>query len=101
MQDLLTTAPPHSRVVLAGACSHPVEMQPLVLTMSEVTVEASFAYRPAEFRHAMGLIAEYPDLFGQLVTSYRALDAAESAFDDLASDPHELKILIHPNGDPT
>lgn len=98
VQDILATAPPHSRVVLAGACSHPVELQPLALTLSEVSVETSFAYRPHEFRHAMRLIADHPDVFDRLITSDRPLDDTESAFDDLASDPHELKILIHPTG---
>jgi 2-desacetyl-2-hydroxyethyl bacteriochlorophyllide A dehydrogenase len=98
VQDLLATAPPHSRVVLAGACGQPVELQPLTLTLNEVSVEASFAYRPHEFRRAMDLLALRPDVFGQLITGDRPLDATATAFDDLASDPHELKILIHPNG---
>lgn len=98
VQELLATAPAHSRVVLAGACAQPIELQPLTLTLSEVSVEASFAYRAHEFRRAMDLIATYPDLFGRLITSDRPLDATGAAFDDLASDPQELKIIIHPTG---
>lgn len=96
IQSILEGAPPHSRVVLAGACSQPVQMNPLPLTMAEVTVETSFAYRPDEFRRAIGHVADRPHLFAQLITSDRPLDATPAAFDDLASDPRELKILIRP-----
>lgn len=96
VQSLLAEAPAHSRVVLAGACSHAVEVTPLQLTTSEVTVTTSFAYRPQEFRRALGLIADSPELFGQLITSDRPLSATPQAFDDLAGDPDEVKILIHP-----
>ena len=96
VQALLATAPPHSRVVLAGACTHPVELNMLHLTTSEVSIEASFAYRPHELRRALELITAQPARFGQLITGDRPLDATAAAFDDLATDPEELKILIHP-----
>lgn len=99
VQALLATAPPHTRVVLAGACTHPVELNMLHLTTNEVSIESSFAYRPAELRGALALVTERPALFGQLITSDRPLDATPAAFDDLSTDPEELKILIHPNGD--
>jgi 2-desacetyl-2-hydroxyethyl bacteriochlorophyllide A dehydrogenase len=97
VQSLLASAPVHSRVVLAGACTHPVELNLLHVTTNEVSIEASFAYRPSELRRALDLIAERPALFGQLITSDRPLEATAAAFDDLATDPEELKILIHPN----
>jgi len=97
VRSVVAEAPPHSRVVLAGACSHPVQVDPLLLTLNEVAVAASFAYRPDEFRRTIELIAARPATFAQLVTSDRPLADTEAAFDDLATDPDQLKILIHPD----
>lgn len=96
VSSVLAGAPPHSTVVLGGACTHPVEVSPLQLTLSEVAVVASYAYRPGEFAAAAGLVAGHPDRFSALVTSERPLDDTEAAFDALATDPAELKIQIRP-----
>ena len=94
--SVLGEAPPHSRIVLAGACGHPIEMHPLPLTLGEISVEFSFAYRPHEFVIAAGHLQQHPELFSPLITSERPLSATEAAFDDLADEPEELKIIIHP-----
>jgi 2-desacetyl-2-hydroxyethyl bacteriochlorophyllide A dehydrogenase len=96
VQSILADAPPHSRVVLAGACHAPVEISPLQLTTAEVSVTASFAYRPADFRAAMAHLQRQPDLFGQFITSEHSLEATAAAFDALATDPEEVKVLIDP-----
>lgn len=97
VQSILAEAPPHSRVVLAGACHEPVEVNPLPLTTAEVTVTTSFAYRPADFATAMSHLQHQPERFGAFITSERPLEEAADAFDDLANDPTEVKILIRPN----
>ena len=94
--SVLAEAPPHAHIVLAGACAHPVEMQPLELTTREVTVDTSFAYRPADFATAAHHLQSHPDRFSQLITSERPLDETAAAFDALASEPSEIKILIKP-----
>jgi threonine dehydrogenase-like Zn-dependent dehydrogenase len=99
VQSILAEAPAHSRVVLAGACMQPVEIGPLQLTTSEISIETSFAYRQHEFRSAASHLSRHPDLFGTLVTSEHPLQATEAAFDALASQPAEAKILIRPNAD--
>jgi len=92
--SILAGAPPHATIVLGGACTHPVEISPLQLTLGEVTVSASYAYRPHEFAAAADLVAAYPDRFLALVTSERPLADTAAAFDALAADPDELKIQI-------
>jgi threonine dehydrogenase-like Zn-dependent dehydrogenase len=96
VQSILAGAPAHSRVVLAGACLRSVEVSPVQLTTSEISIETSFAYRQHEFRAAARHVAEHPGLFGKLVTSEHSLQATEAAFDALASQPGEAKILIRP-----
>jgi threonine dehydrogenase-like Zn-dependent dehydrogenase len=96
VQSILAEAPAHSRVVLAGACLQPVEVSPVQLTTSEISIETCFAYRPDEFRTAATHISRHPGLFGTLVTSEHPLEATEAAFDALATQPAEAKILIRP-----
>ena len=96
VQRLLAEAPLHSRVVLTGACMHAVEIQPLQLTTSEVTIATSFAYRPHEFRAAADYLHRDPNRFARLITSEQPLSGTEKAFDALASQPDEVKILIRP-----
>jgi threonine dehydrogenase-like Zn-dependent dehydrogenase len=99
VQSILAGAPAHSRVVLAGACMQPVEVSPVQLTINEISIEASFAYRPHDFRTAASHLSRHPDLFGMLVTSEHPLKATEAAFDTLATQPSEAKILIRPSGE--
>lgn len=101
VQALLAEAPPHSRLVLAGACHEPVELNPLTLTTAEVSVIASFAYRPADFHAALRHLQEQPERFQDLITSERPLDATAEAFDALANDPTEIKVMIHPSATPS
>ncbi len=96
VQRLLAEAPLHSRVVLTGACMHAVEIQPLQLTTSEVTIATSFAYRPHEFRAAADYLHRDPTRFARLITSEQPLSQTERAFDALANQPDEVKILIRP-----
>ncbi len=101
VQALLSEAPPHSRLVLADACHEPVELNPLTLTTAEVSVIASFAYRPADFHAALRHLQEQPERFQDLITSERPLDATAEAFDALANDPTEIKVMIHPSATPS
>ena len=94
--SILSEAPPHAHVVLAGACAHPVEMQPLELTTREITVDTSFAYRPTDFIAAANHLRSHTDRFAQLITSERALGETNAAFEALANEPSEIKILIKP-----
>lgn len=94
--SVIAGAPAHSTVVLGGACTQPVEVSPLQLTLGEVSVTASYAYRPRDFRAAVGLITVHPERIAAFVTSERPLGETEMAFDALATDPAELKIQIRP-----
>ncbi|HRE03785.1 MAG TPA: zinc-binding dehydrogenase, partial [Ilumatobacteraceae bacterium] len=97
VQTILAQAPAHSRVVLAGACTAPVEISPLQLTTTEVTVETTYAYRQADLVAAAAHLQARPDVFERFITREVGLDGAAAAFDALATDPREVKVLIHPS----
>ena len=97
VQNVIATAPAHSRVVLAGVCSHAVEVNPLQMIMAEISIETSYAYRPGDFNTALRYLQEQPEYFASLITSERPLDQTYAAFEDLASGhTDEIKILINP-----
>ncbi|HPB44716.1 MAG TPA: zinc-binding dehydrogenase [Microthrixaceae bacterium] len=97
IETLLTQAPAHSRVVLAGACIHSLEMPVLQLTLAEVAVETSFAYRPADFVTSAQLLGTHPEIFSSMITAQLPLAETEHAFALLENEPEQVKILINPN----
>jgi threonine dehydrogenase-like Zn-dependent dehydrogenase len=95
--EVIKGAPPHSHIIVAGVCPHEEKLTPLDGILRELTLEFSFAYRPEEFAAALALIGEHPDKAARLITSRQPLASTEAAFDALAKNPSEIKILIDPN----
>lgn len=97
IDQIIKGAPPHSHIVVAGVCPHEEKLTPLDGILRELTLEFSFAYRPEEFAAALALIAAHPHKAARLITSRQPLANTEAAFDSLAGNPSEIKILIDPN----
>ncbi|MFN4025249.1 MAG: zinc-binding dehydrogenase [Hyphomonas sp.] len=94
---IVKSAPPHSHIIIAGVCPHEEKLTPLEGIVRELTLEFSFAYRPEEFAAALAMINAHPDKAARLITSRQPLGNTETAFDSLANNPSEIKILIDPN----
>jgi len=97
IDQIIRSAPPHAHVVVVGVCPHEEKLTPTDAIIRELTLEFSFAYRPEEFAASLALIAAHPDEAARLITSRQPLASTEAAFDSLAKNPHEIKILINPN----
>jgi 2-desacetyl-2-hydroxyethyl bacteriochlorophyllide A dehydrogenase len=97
IDQVIKGAPPHSHIIVAGVCPHEEKLTPLDGILRELTLEFSFAYRPEEFASALALIEAHPDKAARLITSRQPLANTEAAFDSLAKNPSEIKILIDPN----
>jgi len=97
IDQVIKGAPPHSHIIVAGVCPHEEKLTPLEGILRELTLEFSFAYRPEEFAAALAMIAAHPDKAARLITSRQPLAHTEAAFDSLAKNPSEIKILIDPN----
>lgn len=96
IDQVIKGAPPHSHIIVAGVCPHEEKLTPLDGIIRELTLEFSFAYRPEEFAAALALIEKHPDKAARLITSLQPLASTEAAFDSLAKNPSEIKILIEP-----
>lgn len=97
IDEVMKAAPPHSHIIVAGVCPHEEKVTPLEGILRELTLEFSFAYRPEEFAAALSMIEAHPDKAARLITSRQPLADTEAAFDSLAKNPSEIKILIDPN----
>ena len=96
IDQVMTHAPVHSHVVVVGACTHRDHFEPIQGIQKELTLEFSFAYTLDEFRQSLQNIARYPDLAATLITQQLPLADTAHAFDVLAEQPEEVKILIAP-----
>lgn len=96
IDQVMTDAPQHSHIVVVGVCSHQDKITPLTGITQELTIEFSFAYTMAEFSQSIQHIARYPEMAAKILTSELPLEATESAFNALAKDPKEIKVLILP-----
>lgn len=97
IDQVIKGAPPHSHIIVAGVCPHEEKLTPLDAIIRELTLEFSFAYRPEEFAAALSMIEAHPVKAARLITSRQPLANTEAAFDSLAKNPSEIKILIDPN----
>lgn len=96
IDQIVKSAPAHSHIIIAGVCPHEEKLAPLEGILRELTLAFSFAYRPEEFASALDLIAKHPDKAERLITSRQPLANTVAAFDSLAKNPREIKILIEP-----
>ena len=96
LDQIIKSAPQHSHVITVGVCAHEDKLTPREAIVTELTLEFSFAYRPEEFRQSLATIAAHPEKVRHLVTSRLALAETGEAFDRLAKNPEEIKVLIDP-----
>ena len=96
LDHIIKNAPQHSHVITVGVYGHEDKLIPREAIISELTLEFSFAYRPDEFEQSLAAIAAEPEKVQRLVTSRRPLDETGDAFDQLVSNPEEIKVLIDP-----
>ena len=97
IDQVIKGAPSHSHIIVAGVCPHEEKLTPLEGILRELTLEFSFAYRPEEFAAALAIIEAEPAKAARLITSRQPLANTAAAFDSLAKNPSEIKILINPN----
>jgi 2-desacetyl-2-hydroxyethyl bacteriochlorophyllide A dehydrogenase len=96
IQQVVDGVPIGSRVVVVGVCLQPDTIVPVTGILKEVELVFSFAYRADEFSAVLRDIGDGAIDAASLITRTVALDAVGDAFDALASDPAEIKIVVRP-----
>ncbi len=96
IDQIIKNAPQHSHIIVSGVCPHEDKYTPQDGIVRELTLEYSFAYRPCEFEDALRMIEESPDLVTRMITSRLSLNETQQAFDQLSTNPRQVKVLINP-----
>ncbi|WP_282778733.1 zinc-binding dehydrogenase [Nocardia sp. CC201C] len=101
LDQILTAAPPMSRVVVVGVCMQPDVIHPATAINKEIELRFVLGYDPGEFRDTLHMIADGTVDPSPLVTGTVGLDGIDAAFGALASPDHHAKILIDPRSTAT
>jgi threonine dehydrogenase-like Zn-dependent dehydrogenase len=96
IDQLISSAPIYSRVVVVGVCMEPDKLRPVLAINKEIELRFVLGYTPLEFRDALHLLAEGKVDAAPIVTGTVGLDGVDEAFTALADPETHAKILIDP-----
>jgi threonine dehydrogenase-like Zn-dependent dehydrogenase len=99
IDDIVTSAPLFSRVVVVGVCMGPDRFRPAMAINKELDLRFVVGYTPLEFRDTLHMLAEGKVQAAPLVTGVVGLPGVDGAFDALGDPEAHAKILIDPKGD--
>ena len=101
LEDIISSAPMYSRVVVVGVCMEPDRLRPSMAINKEVDLRFVLGYTPLEFRDALHLLAEGKVDGAPMITGTVGLGGVAAAFDALADPEVHAKILIDPGSTAT
>lgn len=96
LEEIISSAPIYSRVVVVGVCMEPDRFRPAMAINKEIDLRFVLGYTPLEFRDALHLLAEGKVDGRSIITGTVGLDGVAAAFDALADPEVHAKILIDP-----
>jgi threonine dehydrogenase-like Zn-dependent dehydrogenase len=101
IDEIISTAPLYSRVVVVGVCMEPDRIRPAMAINKETDLRFVLGYTPLEFSDALHLLGEGKVDPDPLVTGVVGLGGVAAAFDALADPEKHAKILIDPRSEAT
>jgi threonine dehydrogenase-like Zn-dependent dehydrogenase len=96
IEEIISSAPLYSRVVVVGVCMEPDRIRPAMAINKEIDLRFVLGYTPLEFRDALHLLADGKVDAAPMITGVVGLDGVAGAFDALADPEVHAKILIDP-----
>lgn len=96
IEEIISTAPVFSRVVVVGVCMETDRFRPAMAINKEIDLRFVLGYTPLEFHDALQLLADGKVDAEPLVTGVVGLQGVASAFDALGDPETHAKILIDP-----
>lgn len=96
IQQVFEAAPRDARIVVAGVCMEPDQIEPLFGIVKELSVQFVLGYTPEEFARCLRLLAEGAVDADALITGKVGLDGVKGAFEELANPERHTKILVEP-----
>lgn len=93
--QVISSAPPRSRVVVVGICMQPDTIEPVVAAAKELNIQFSFGYTAEEFTCTLFDLADEKLRAGDMITGRTGVEGIPKAFEDLSRPEHHAKIMIH------
>lgn len=101
LEEIISTAPIQSRVVVVGVCMEADRLRPAMAINKEIDFRFVLGYTPLEFHDALHLLAEGKVNAEPVITGVVGLDGVAGAFDALKDPETHAKILIDPSSSAT
>ena len=101
IDELISTAPLFSRVVVVGVCMEGDRIRPAMAINKEIDLRFVLGYTPPEFRESLHLLAEGKVNAAPVVTGTVGLGGVANAFAELGTAEQHAKILIDPESELT
>jgi threonine dehydrogenase-like Zn-dependent dehydrogenase len=99
IEQIISSAPLYSRVVVVGVCMQPDQFRPTMAINKEIDLRFVLGYTPLEFRDALHMLAEGKVKAAPVLTGVVGLAGVDNAFTALGDPESHAKILIDPNSD--
>jgi threonine dehydrogenase-like Zn-dependent dehydrogenase len=96
IDQIITSAPLFSRVVVVGVCMGADQIRPAMAINKEIDLRFVLGYTPIEFRDTLHMLADGKINAAPLLTGVVGLEGVESAFAALGDPEAHAKILIDP-----
>lgn len=96
IEEIISTAPLYSRVVVVGVCMEQDRFRPSMAINKEIDLRFVLGYTPLEFHDALHLLADGKVSADQIITGVVGLEGVSGAFDALKDPETHAKILIDP-----
>ena len=96
IDELMRSAPPQSRIVVAGVCMEDDTIRPIFGINKELNVQFVLGYTPDEFAKTLRALAEGEIDVAPMITSKTGVGGVGDAFRALANPEAEAKILVEP-----
>jgi threonine dehydrogenase-like Zn-dependent dehydrogenase len=99
IDNIMTSAPLFSRVVVVGVCMGADHIRPSMGINKEIDLRFVLGYTPVEFRDTLHMLADGKIDAAGLITATVGLPGVDAAFDALRDPEVHAKILIDPKSD--
>lgn len=99
IEQIVSSAPLFSRVVVVGVCMRPDRFRPAMAINKEIDLRFVLGYTPLEFRDSLHLLAEGKVNAAPVVTGVVGLAGVDDAFSALGDPEAHAKILVDPSSD--
>ncbi len=99
LEQIISSAPLFSRVVVVGVCMEPDHLRPAVAINKEIDLRFVLGYTPPEFHETLHLLADGKVNAEPVVTGTVGLPGVDHAFTALGDPEVHAKILIDPQSD--